>query len=171
MRRLMADEAKLLGGKTSEGTEVVFWTGKPTVLAFYDALAGGGLLIIVSALLLLLPLPGILLLSAIGVACGLLFIVFAFVKAWANTYTVTDKCVRRQYRFVAVRVEEAPFEKVTNTVLEQDIVGRIFRFGDIRFDTAGTPFMGVLFKGVKNPSEVKRLIDEKMKGALGNVKQ
>ncbi len=168
MRRLIAGGklpgGKVEGGEPSEGSassEGVLWSGKPTVLAFYDALAGGALLIIVSALIFAL-LPFVAPLSAIGVACGLLLMAFAFIKAWANTYTVTDSHVRRQYRFVAVRVEEAAFDRITNTVLEQDVIGRILGFGDIRFDTAGTPFMGVLFKGVRNPGGVKRLIDEKM---------
>lgn len=161
MRRIASGDNKP-SGEGAEGT--VFWIGKPTILAFYDALAGGALLIIVSALLHAMPLPWAAVLSAVGVASGLLLVSFAFAKARANTYVVTDKCVRRQYRFVAVKVEEAPLEKITNIVLEQDVVGRALGFGDIRFDTAGTPFAGVLFKGVKNPAEVKRLIDEKVKG-------
>ena len=165
MRRLIGSG---LNGKASEGkalerpSEPILWMGKPTVLAFYDALAGGALLIIVSALVSML-LPFIALLSAIGVVCGLLLIAFAFIKAWANTYIVTDKCVKRQYRFVAIRVEEAAFDKITDIVVEQDVVGRVLGFGDIRFDTAGTPFMGVLFKGLKHPAEVKRLVDERLR--------
>lgn len=143
-------------------SEEVFWKGKPTVLAFYQVFAGGALLIAVSVLLPLL-LPRTVFLSALGIACGLLLFTFAFINAWANTYTVTSKGIRRQYCFVVVRVEEASFDKITNTVLEQDVVGRIFGFGDVRFDTAGTQFAGVLFKGVKNPVEVKRLADEMLK--------
>ena len=66
---------------------------------------------------------------------------------------------------MAVRVDEAPFEKVTNVVVEQDVVGRIFGFGDVRFDTDGTAF-----KGVKNPVEVKRRLKKqharRMEGIL-----
>jgi len=61
---------------------------------------------------------------------------------------------------MAVRVDEAPFEKVTNVVVEQDVVGRIFGFGDVRFDTDGTAF-----KGVKNPVEVKRRVEEALEKA------
>lgn len=147
--------------------ENVHWVGKPTVLAFYDGLVGGVLLIVVSALLPALPFPGVVWLSVFGVTCGILMVFFAFVKAWANTYTITDKCVRRQYSFVAVKVDEASFDKITNTAMEQDVVGRILRFGDVRCDTAGSPFMGVLFKGVKNPAEVKKRIDEKLRKVQG----
>lgn len=142
-------------------SEEVVWTGKPTVLAFYDGLLGGALLIVASVLLL--GFPNMAWLSAAGIACGLLFIAFASIRARANTYVLTNRCVRRQYRFVAVKVDEAPLEKVTNTVVEQDIVGRIFGFGDLRFDTAGTGFAGVLFKGVKNPAEVKKIVDSELR--------
>ena len=151
------------GGKKAEVAEDVVWRGKPVVIAFYDGLAGGALLITVSALLPLIPVPGIAWLSALGMACGALLMSFAFIRAKANTYVITKKGVRREYRFVVVRVDEAPFEKVTNTVVEQDVVGRIFGFGDVHFDTAGTPFQGVLFKGVKNLAAVKKIADESRK--------
>lgn len=159
MRRFIAakNRGREAGGKMEED---VVWKGKPVVIAFYDGLAGGALLLIVSALLPLVPVPGIALLSALGTVCGALLIALAFARAKANTYVVTKKGVRREYCFVAFRVDEAPFEKVTNTVVEQDVVGRIFGFGDVRFDTAGTPFQGVLFKGVRNPAAVKNIADE-----------
>ena len=141
--------------------EGVVWSGKPTVLAFCDALAAGALLIAVSASLLATPLPAWL--AALGLACGAVLILAAFINSWANSYAVTESCVRREYRFVAVRVEEAPLSKVTDIVVEQSIVGRVLGFGDVRFDTAGTTFTGVLFKGVRDPAKVKELVVAKLK--------
>lgn len=146
--------------------ESVVWSGKPTVLAFYDALVGGALLIAVSIALLATPLSAVVWLPALGAACGATLILTAFVKAWANSYTVTEGYVRRKYSFVAVRVDEAPLSKVTNVVVEQGVVGRVFGFGDLRFDTAGTSFAGVLFKGVRNPLKVKEQIGVKLKGKV-----
>ncbi len=145
-------------------SEKVVWSGKPKVIAFYDALIGGIILIAVSAALLATPLSAIVWLPALGMVCGFVLILIAFIKAWANSYVVTEKCVRREYRFVAVKVDEAPLNMVTNVVVEQDVVGRIFGFGDVRFDTAGTAFSGVLFKGVADPDEVKKLVAERLRG-------
>jgi hypothetical protein len=50
--------------------ENVVWSGKPTVLAFYDALVGGALLVAISIVLLATPLSAIAWLSALGVVCG-----------------------------------------------------------------------------------------------------
>lgn len=158
-------EAESGGGTEGKIAEDVVWRGKPVAVAFYDGLVGGAVLVIVSALLPLVPIPGVVWLSALGAACGALLIAFAFIRAKANTYVITREGVRREYRFVAVRVDEAPLEKVTNTVVEQDVVGRIFGFGDVRFDTAGTPFRGVLFKGVRDPVFVKEKAEKARKAS------
>ena len=71
------------------GEETVVWSGKPVVLAFYDGLLGGAMLIAASAVSL--TLPGLVLLSIAGMACGFLLIAFAFFRAWANSYLVTDR--------------------------------------------------------------------------------
>ncbi|MEM2189386.1 MAG: PH domain-containing protein [Nitrososphaerota archaeon] len=140
----------------------IIWKGKPTVLSFYDGLIGGVLLVVVSTVVFSV-FPSLGPLAMLGVLCGLLLVLFAFTRAWANTYLITDRAVRREYRLVVVRVEEAAFKNITNAVLEQDIIGRIFGFGDVRFDTAGSPFQGVLFKGIKNPAEVKRIVDDRLR--------
>ena len=136
--------------------EKTVWSGKPTVLAFSNVLAGGALLVVVSIAVFFTPFP--VWLPVLGIVCGLVLIFTAFAMAKANTYMVTDRYVRREYRFIAVKIDEAPLSKVTNIVVEQSVVGRFFRFGDIRFDTAGTAFTGVLFKGVKNPEKIEKQI-------------
>jgi uncharacterized membrane protein YdbT with pleckstrin-like domain len=140
--------------------EKVIWTGKPTVLAFYEGLAVGGLLLAISIALLAVPFPAVSRLSAVGMAFGALVVVLTLLRAYANIYTITSRRVCREYRLWAVAVEEAPLEKVTNVVVEQDVVGRAFGFGTVRADTAGTRFGGIIFRGVKKPREVKNYMVE-----------
>ena len=90
-------------------------------------------------------------------------ILFAVARAYANTYIVTEESMRREYRFIAARVEEAKYEMTTNIVVEQGVLGRLLGFGDVRCDTAGTIFLGVLFRGMRNPIQVKEIIEEAMK--------
>jgi len=142
--------------------ENVVWRGKPVAWAFADGFAGGAILIAVS---LLLPATGFAIASyiaAVGVACGILMILFAVVRACANTYIVAEDSVRREYRLVAVRVEEAKYDMITNIVVEQGILGRLLGFGDVKCDTAGTAFLGVLFRGVRKPLQVKEIIEGAM---------
>ena len=148
--------------------EKVAWTGKPTVLGFWEGLAIGVLLIVFSAASTLSPFAripevvGFLVAVAFG---GVALIAFTFFVAYANTYTVTDRAARREFRFWVVRVEEAPTEKITDVVSHIGLVGRILKFGNLRVDTAGTPFAGVLFKGLrfKDLEEAKREVEKLVK--------
>lgn len=135
---------------------------KPVVWAFWDGLVGGALLIAVSCALLTFPYIIALGISALGFAMGAIMILLAVARVWANTYILTDKFVRRVYKLVVVRIDEAPLDEVTNVVVNQGILGRILGFGDVRCDTAGTMFAGVLFKGVKRPDEVAKIIRDRI---------
>ena len=141
------------------GGEEVLWRGKPTVLAFYDMLAGGAFIMLVGGVSARLsPFKPLAYLGLLGVAVGGVVVALAFMLSRAYTYMVYVDRLRREYRFVASSVEEVPVEAVTNTIVLQDVVGRIFNFGTVRIDTAGTPYPGMIFKGVKNPEEPYRVI-------------
>lgn len=131
---------------------------KPVVWAFWDGLVGGAALIIASCMLLQYPFTVARNIAGAGVALGAVMMLLAFARAAANTYILTESHVRRVYRLIAVRIDEAPLTEVTNIVVERSLIGRILGFGDVRCDTAGTMFGGVLFKGVKNPEEVAEAI-------------
>ncbi|MHA1632420.1 MAG: PH domain-containing protein [Candidatus Freyarchaeota archaeon] len=148
--------------------EKVTWTGKPTVLGFWEGLAVGILLIVFSVASTLSPfarIPAALYFLVAVAVGGIALIVFTFFVAYANTYTVTGRTARREFRFLVVRVEEAPTEKITDVVSHIGLVGRILKFGNLRVDTAGTPFAGVLFKGLrfKDLEEAKREVEKLVK--------
>ena len=148
--------------------EKVTWTGKPTVLGFWEGLAVGILLIVFSVASTLSPfarIPAVLYFLVAVAVGGIALIVFTFFVAYANTYTVTGGTARREFRFWVVRVEEAPTEKITDVVSHIGLVGRILKFGNLRVDTAGTPFAGVLFKGLrfKDLEEAKREVEKLVK--------
>lgn len=145
--------------------EKVVWSGKPTVWAFLDGILGGLLLVAVSITLLTFRFAFAHWVSMLGFACAALMVLFALARVAANTYTISNRAVRRVYRLVTVRIDEAPLRSITNTVVTQGVVGRILNFGDVRCDTAGTIFPGVLFKGVKSPVEVKKVIDKVLEQA------
>ena len=68
---------------------LLFGRGSPLFWHSMTVSWAGVMLIAVSALLL--ALPGLVLLSIAGMACGFLLIAFAFFRAWANSYLVTDR--------------------------------------------------------------------------------
>jgi len=150
--------------------EEVCW--KPVVWAFWDGIVGGALLAAVSAALLLFyrfTLAHVI--AVAGLALGAAMILLAVARAAANTYFLSKSHVRRVYRLIVVRVDEAPLDKITNVVVEQGVLGRILGFGDVRCDTAGTAFAGVLFKGVKRPESVAEIIRGRIEAARRQIEQ
>ena len=149
--------------------EEVCW--KPVVWAFWDGIVGGALLAAVSALLLFYRFTLAHIIAVVGLALGAVMIFLAVARAAANTYFLSKSHVRRVYRLVVVRVDEAPLDKITNVVVEQGVLGRILGFGDVRCDTAGTAFAGVLFKGVKRPESIAEAIRGRIEAARRQIGQ
>jgi len=135
--------------------EKEIWKGKPTVLAFIDMLSGGALLMIVSGVAAMLMHLGVIrLISLVGLIGGAVVIASALLVSQAYTYIVTNKKLRKEYRFIAFTAEEVPLQEVTNVIVAQNIIGRLLGFGTIKADTAGTSYAGIVFRGVKNPDQV-----------------
>jgi len=63
--------------------------------------------------------------------------------------------------------EEVPLESVTNVIVYQDVFGRIFGFGTVRADTAGTAYMGISFVGVENPGVCAKIIRDAIRSLRG----
>lgn len=145
--------------KTPEKAENVLWTGKPSLWAFYGFYVVGILVIVSTAgVASLFQLP----LWVLGImplfVAGMFLLPLRFQKAW--TFTLTDRSISSEFCFWVRRQRTAPLQQVTNVTVDQGFVGRLLGFGDVRADTAGTPFMGVRFWGVRDPLRVGKRIKE-----------
>ena len=140
--------------------EKIVWEGKPTVLSFYHGIIGGTFLTTVSIVILIMfPHAVLYWVSVAGFAVGALMVSSIFIGTEANTYVITDKCVRWEYRLFTIEAHEVPFEQITNITVFQGIVGKVLKFGNVRADSAaGEFFGGVVFRGVREPGEVKKKI-------------
>lgn len=137
--------------------EKVIWRGAPELKAFYGFYATGVLILILTAIISgTLGLP----LWVWGIVlpfCSVMFTLpFFFQQAWH--FTVTDRAVRSEFNLWVRRAREAPLRQITNVVVNQGFVDRLLRIGEIRLDTAGTPFPGVSFWGVHEPFLVEQKI-------------
>jgi len=99
--------------------------------------------------------------------CGAALILVAFARSKAVKYIVTDRRVSREYRFFSVRIDEIPLNRITSIAVEQNIVGRLLGFGDLRIGTADMAFPGVLFNGIRNPERAKSIIS----GLMGSMQR
>lgn len=145
--------------KIPEKAEKVMWTGKPSLWAFYGFYVVGVLVLVSTAGVasLFQIHPWVLGVIPLFVA-GMFLLPLRFQKAW--TFTLTDRSISSEFCLWVRRQRTAPLQQVTNVAVDQGFVGRLLGFGDVRADTAGTPFMGVRFWGVRDPLGVGTRIKE-----------
>lgn len=144
--------------------EKVLWRGKPVLLAFFYLLLAGGMAVL-TGLIAVIAIPSTLTAIVFAVAvvfCAAMFLLAEAVRR-AHTFVLTNQRIRSEFRFWATSVQEAPLRTITNVSVFQDLVARVFGFGTIRADTAGTPFPGVVFFGVRDFSgvheNIRRAVD------------
>lgn len=113
---------------------------------------------------------------------AILFIVFGlfFIKLWpsiiigiliflmgefsrrAETFYVLDTGVAREYKMFSTSRKFAEYHNIQNMEVYQSFVQTMFHVGNIKFDTAGSDLIEVSFYGVKNPSEIEKIVRGKM---------
>ena len=137
------------------------WQGKPHPLSILGAFLSAGAAIIVSLTLLgasvgdIRFLLGTLLLWFIAI----LIVARGVIVLTCTRFFVNENGVIITSGWLARRRVETTYSKVTDVQINQDILGRIFSFGVIRINTAGSASAPVVFMGVRDPESVKATID------------
>ncbi len=165
----------------ARGEQLVFET-KPSVLAFVDPIRIGilclffGIYGYIVYALGFLSIPG----SSFLFDLVILIIVFGLIGAiaggvvrwWATSYAVTDRRVLRSRGIVSRDAIDCPFDKIQNASLAQGIIGRVWGFGNVSFQTAGIRGLfgssagsveragGVYWAGVIDPVGTRRFVEE-----------
>ncbi|ATZ61329.2 MAG: PH domain-containing protein [Methanosarcinales archaeon Met12] len=92
---------------------------------------------------------------------GVLIIGWVIIQKLSTKYAITDKRVMDRYGVISEDFKSASFKHITSVRTKQGIIGKMFNFGDIIIDTAGS---GIVFefvwKYVKNPIQVKNQIEK-----------
>jgi CRP-like cAMP-binding protein len=117
---------------------------------------------------------GLLLLEAVALLLGLLWLAWN-VLDWSNDYfIITSKRVAHRERLLFIREtrEEAPLDKVQNVNIEQRFWGNTLGYGSVVIDTAATAGGGrVTFDYLGKPSSVKEMIFEEMSRVRASERQ
>ncbi len=80
---------------------------------------------------------------------------------WRFTvYTVTNRRIINQTGIIGKSYVDCSLRKVQNVYMDTNILGRIFRFGNIRVAAAGTSGIEIYWKNVKEPMKVHRRLSE-----------
>ncbi len=91
---------------------------------------------------------------------GLLGILTKYLRWRYTGYTVTNRRILHQTGVIGKSYTGCLMNKVQNLYLQIPILGRTFNFGTIRIATAGTSWIEMQWKYVKEPRKVYRILNE-----------
>ncbi len=136
------------------------YEGRPAwraLMAFY----AGGLLLAVVVFVIVGLLVGEVALGLIAalVIAGLTLVI-GYVRRMFTHYLITDQRLRISRGMVRKRVSETRLERVQNVNFEQSVLDRLFRVGNVGFETAGTDASEFRFEWVTDPDQVVRAVHD-----------
>ena len=101
----------------------------------------------------------------IAVVIAGLTLVVGYFRRIATKYLITSQRLRISKGILRKKVQETRLERVQNVNYEQGVIDRIFRVGNVDFDTAGTDDSEFRFEWVNNPEGVVRAVDQAVEEA------
>src|ERR671910_1461061 len=136
------------------------YEGRPSwraLMSFY--VLGIGLAVVVLVILGLLADswgPAI----AVAAAIAALTLVVGYLRRVSTKYLITTQRLRISRGIVRRSVQETRLDRVQNVNYNQSMLDRLFRVGNVDFDTAGTDDSEFRFEWVNGPETVVRAVDE-----------
>jgi uncharacterized membrane protein YdbT with pleckstrin-like domain len=96
---------------------------------------------------------------------GILFVILG-VYYWMNyRYILTDKRIIAKRGIFNIKIDSAPYSKITDISLFQRFGERIFfRMGTLEVNTAGSNSPEILLNKIENPKMIKQIIFDLMEG-------
>ena len=146
--------------------EEIFYDGHPSwrsIVSFYvrgalAALLAGVIVGVVTRLAghsvnVVLVVLAVLVVFVLAVLLGLIMRI-------ATRYTITNQRLTIHLGILRRDMHETRLERVQNVNVEQSVVDRLLRVGNITFDTAGEAGYNFAFRGVANPGNIVRVVDQ-----------
>jgi len=99
---------------------------------------------------------------------GFVLIIFTFFLRGAHTFYLTDKKVIHEFTFLSRKISSAPYERIQDLHLTQNLIERILNIGTLHINTAGTSRMEIKLFGIKNPEEIKKIIENQITNSIKN---
>jgi uncharacterized membrane protein YdbT with pleckstrin-like domain len=89
-----------------------------------------------------------------------LMVLVGFLLRMTTTYTITSQRLTIRRGILSRHLQQTRVERVQNVNVDQSLVDRVLRVGQVDFDTAGTDDFDFTFRGVASPDAVVRAVDE-----------
>jgi uncharacterized membrane protein YdbT with pleckstrin-like domain len=94
---------------------------------------------------------------------GPIVCIYFYLEFKSKQYILTDKRIIILSGFLNKTMKDTPYNRITDTSIEQNWQERTLNYGDIKFNTAGSPSFSSSageLSFIDNPFEVKKLIDK-----------
>lgn len=101
-------------------------------------------------------IAGILTIILLGL--GFIIILLGILKMQRPRYYVTNQRIKSEYGFLSRVIRDAELDKIQDTLVKQDLWGRLLNYGDLYFSTAGSGSYEIVFANVSNPEGLKATI-------------
>lgn len=146
--------------------ETVVWRGNPVVYHYlHGFLLALALFGVAAAVAVFWPFASVAtgwIPAAIVVAVGVL-VALRTLLAWRSVqYVVTTEEVYVRRGLVSRTVTNLRMDRIQNTSFTQSLGGRLFSYGDVEIDTAGSEGTEVVLRNVGDPEDVLGYISEWM---------
>ena len=90
----------------------------------------------------------------------LLEVIVASIRRLATTYTITTKRLTIRFGLLSRDMHETRLERVQNVNSRQSVLERMLGIGTVDFDTAGGAEFDFAFRGITNPNDIVRTVDQ-----------
>lgn len=97
---------------------------------------------------------------AVFAVLAALVVLLGFLWRMTTTYTITNQRLTIRRGLLSRHLQQTRVERVQNVNVDQSLVDRLVRVGQVDFDTAGSDDADFAFRGVANPDAVVRAVDE-----------
>lgn len=142
--------------------EELLWVGHPSLRPVAPFLAFGVLLILVGLALTSVAPPGLWFVPLVLVPVGLVIVARWYLVRWAVKYAITSEEVYKKTGIISRDVTQLRLDRVQNTNFSQSLTERLFSYGDIRIDTAGTGDTELVFEDIDRPEKVNGIITRQL---------
>lgn len=86
-------------------------------------------------------------------------LLIGLIKRIATRYTITNQRLTIHIGILRRDMHETRLERIQNVNMDQSVVDRLLRVGNVTFDTAGEAGYNFAFRGVANPDKIVRTVD------------
>jgi uncharacterized membrane protein YdbT with pleckstrin-like domain len=106
-------------------------------------------------------LIGIITFPLLGIP-GIIYLITVDLIRRGHKYYITDKRAIHEFTFISRKISSVFYDKIQDLHFTQGVIWRAFNIGTVELNTAGGYHVEMEFTGVKNPVQVKRLIEQYM---------